>query len=89
MKHVLAVTHALTLACLVAASATVGAQSREKGPWWPHPIWGPNDQAGGSNWITPEKILEAVSLVKTGKVYELGHVYAGACRSSVSARSAW
>lgn len=51
------------------------AQTREKGPWWPHPIWGANDQAGGSNWITPEKILSAVSLVKTGKVFELGHVY--------------
>jgi kynurenine formamidase len=50
-------------------------QTREKGPWWPHPIWGPNDQAGASNWITPAKILEAISLVKTGKVYELGHVY--------------
>jgi kynurenine formamidase len=51
------------------------AQTREKGPWWPHPIWGANDQSGGSNWITPEKILKAISLVKTGKVYELGHVY--------------
>jgi kynurenine formamidase len=51
------------------------AQSREKGPWWPHPLWGPNDQAGGSNWITPEKILEAISVVKDGKLYELGQVY--------------
>lgn len=51
------------------------AQTREKGPWWPHPIWGANDQAGSSNWITPDKILKAMSLVKTGKVYELGHVY--------------
>ena len=50
-------------------------QTRAEGPWWPHPIWGPNDQAGASNWITPAKILEAVLLVKTGKVYELGHVY--------------
>lgn len=54
---------------------STSAQTREKGPWWPHPIWGANDQAGGSNWITPEKILSAVSLVKTGKVFELGHVY--------------
>lgn len=35
-------------------------QTRDEGPWWPHPIWGPNDQAGASNWITPAKILEAV-----------------------------
>ncbi len=60
------------LMCFVLSTA---AQTREKGPWWPHPIWGANDQAGGSNWITPEKILSAVSLVKTGKVFELGHVY--------------
>ena len=53
----------------------VYGQTREKGPWWPNPIWGPNDQAGGSNWITPEKIVKALALVKTGKVYELGHVY--------------
>jgi len=51
------------------------AQTREKGPWWPHPIWGADDQAGASNWITPDKILEALQLVKTGKLYELGHVY--------------
>lgn len=53
----------------------VHAQTREKGPWWPHPIWGSQDQAGSSNWITPEKILESVKLVKTGQVYELGQVY--------------
>jgi kynurenine formamidase len=56
-------------------SPAVYGQTREKGPWWPHPIWGANDQAGGSNWITPEKIVKALSLVKTGKVYELGHIY--------------
>ncbi len=50
-------------------------QTRQEGPWWPHPIWGEGDQAGASNWITPEKILEAVSLVTTGSVYELGHPY--------------
>ena len=43
--------------------------------WWPHPIGGEGDQAGGSNWITPKRILEAVHLVKSDKVYELGHLY--------------
>jgi kynurenine formamidase len=62
---------------LVAAllPAPAQAQTREKGPWWPHPIWGKDDRAGGSNWITPEKILGALKLAKTGKVYELGQVY--------------
>jgi hypothetical protein len=64
----------LSLASVSAASIAC-AQSREEGPWWPHPIWGPTDQTGASNWITPEKILEAVSLVSNGNVYELGHVY--------------
>ena len=62
--------YALTLRILPAL-----AQTREKGPWWPNLQWGPNDQSGGSNWITPEKIVKAVALVKTGKVYELGHIY--------------
>ncbi len=50
-------------------------QTTESGPWWPHPIWGEGDQAGASNWITSEKILNSLKLVKTGKVYELGQVY--------------
>lgn len=51
------------------------AQTREEGPWWPHPIWGKDDQSGGSNWITPEKVLKALTLVKTGQIYEIGQVY--------------
>lgn len=51
------------------------AQTREQGPWWPSALWGAADQAGSSNWITPEKILAAAKLVKTGKLYELGHPY--------------
>jgi len=63
------------LLALIAVAQTAVAQDRESGPWWPHPIWGAEDQAGGSNWITPEVVLRAASLVKTGKVYELGQVY--------------
>ena len=47
-----------TVLCLSAGS--VLAQTREAGPSSPHPTWGPGDQAGASNWITPEKVLEAV-----------------------------
>ena len=42
--------------------------------WWPSQ-WGPDDQAGASNHMSPEKTLEAVQNIKTGKVYSLGHVY--------------
>ncbi|MGH9253570.1 MAG: cyclase family protein [Vicinamibacterales bacterium] len=50
------------------------AQTREKGPWWPSPH-GAKDQAGNSNLITPDKILKALRIPKTGQTYELGHIY--------------
>ena len=63
------------LLAVVITSLPASGQTRAEGPWWPHPVWGPDDQAGGSNWITPNKIIEALSLVETGKVYELGQIY--------------
>ena len=51
------------------------AQNRQQGPFWPNAEWGPEDQAGASNRITPEKILDALKLAATGKTYELGQVY--------------
>ena len=62
---------------LVAAAISMGradAQTREKGPWWPSPH-GPKDQAGNSNYVTPDKILKALRLAKTGQTYELGRIY--------------
>ncbi len=59
----------------ILSTAPAIGQTRDQGPWWPHAVWGPEDQAGASNWITPEKILKAISLVKAGKVYEMGHIY--------------
>ena len=69
------VRNSVVVLVLLAAVFPAAAQNREEGPWWPHPIWGAQDQAGASNWITPDKVLESVRLVKTGKVYELGHPY--------------
>jgi kynurenine formamidase len=37
--------------------------------------WGPADQRGAANRITPQKVLEAKSLITRGAVYQLGHVY--------------
>jgi kynurenine formamidase len=65
----------IALFLMMVPVAGIQAQTREQGPWWPHPIWGKDDRAGGSNWITPEKIRASLSLVTTGKVYELGQVY--------------
>jgi len=42
--------------------------------WWPSEF-GPDDQRGAANRITPEKVLEANQLIKAGKIYSLGQVY--------------
>jgi kynurenine formamidase len=42
--------------------------------WWPSK-WGADDQRGAGNLLTPEKVLEAASLIRTGKIYQLGRVY--------------
>jgi hypothetical protein len=76
---------ALLAVLFVVSAVGAGAQTRDAGPWWPNPTWGRGDQSGGSNWITPEKVLEAVRLVKTGKIYEIGQVTRGACPCSGTA----
>ena len=43
-------------------------------PWWPSK-YGKDDQIGATNLITPQKILDALKQVKTGKVYEMAHLY--------------
>ncbi|WP_428099343.1 cyclase family protein [Candidatus Rariloculus sp.] len=62
------------LALLLALPLSAAAQTREAGPWWPAPH-GPDDQAGASNYVTPEKILQALQIPRTGQTYELGHMY--------------
>ena len=41
--------------------------------WWPSK-YGADDEAGALNEITPAKVLEAVRLVRQGRVYDLAHV---------------
>ena len=43
------------------------------GRWWPS-RYGAGDQAGALNEITPGKVLEAIRLVRQGRVYDLAHV---------------
>src|SRR5919205_2105519 len=42
-------------------------------PWWPS-RYGPDDQIGSLNEITPTKIVEAARLVRQGKTFDLGRV---------------
>lgn len=42
--------------------------------WWPSE-WGPDDERGAANRLGPATVLRATKLIRSGKVYELGHRY--------------
>jgi len=46
----------------------------EQGKGWGW-VWGDDDQLGNLNELSPELTLKALSLVKEGKVYDLGLMY--------------
>lgn len=56
-----------------AQTATAMPKGTDK-PWWPSK-WGKDDEAGASNHMTPEKVLDAVKWIKEGKIYKIGRVY--------------
>lgn len=63
---------------LAAVAIKADASGGGGGSYDPYPgpsPWGPDDEAGQSNTQTPAKVLEAKKLIKTGKVYALGHEY--------------
>src|SRR5882672_51503 len=43
-----------------------------KGYGW---IWGPNDEIGALNALTPQKVMSALKIPTQGKVYDLGVAY--------------
>lgn len=47
------------------------AQAQAQAEWCPS-RYGPNDQIGAANLLTPQVALDAAKLVKTGKTYALG-----------------
>ena len=53
-------------AMLFGAAGTASAQD------WTKSKWGPNDEIGAANNMSPEIVLKAASLIKTGKTYALG-----------------
>ena len=57
---------------LKAQEAAVKGWKQGQGWGW---IWGKNDEVGSLNAVTPAMVLRAVSLVKQGKVYDLGVTY--------------
>jgi len=65
----------LMLGVLLGAAAQSGGDETPIGPkWWPS-RWGAEDQRGAANLMNPKKVLEGASLIRTGKVYQLGQVY--------------
>src|SRR5882762_11105478 len=61
--------HALVLGCSIALLGTIGPASAQV---WTKSKWGPDDEIGAANYMTPELVTKAASLVKTGKTYALG-----------------
>ncbi len=56
------------------AQAQTPAAGGGQKPWWPS-RWGANDEAGASNWMTPEKTLDAAKWIRDGRVYRIGRMY--------------
>ena len=72
---------ATTLTLILTLSGVGAAQAQS----WTPPTdaercpskWGPGDQRGSGNHAGPEAVLRAVRLIRTGEVFELGHVLSG------------
>ena len=58
---------ATTLSIAVGSASGALAQND-----WCKSKWGPNDEIGAANLLTPQLAIDAAKLVKTGKTYALG-----------------
>jgi kynurenine formamidase len=67
----------LLVATLLITTFASGRALGQADNWYPSP-WGPADQRGAANRITPAKVLEARNLITRGNVYELGRSYEAA-----------
>lgn len=57
-----------------AQAPTVQPKRWQKGKGWGW-VWGPGDQFGNLNELSPELTKKALSLARTGRVYDLGLLY--------------
>ena len=64
----------LGISVLVVAVLAVTVARGQADKWYPS-RWGAADQRGAANRITPAKVLEAKEMIRTGTLYQLGHVY--------------
>ncbi len=63
----------IAAAGVLAALLTSGVAASAAEGWFPSK-WGPDDEIGAANLITPQRVMEAAKLVTTGKTYPLGIV---------------
>ncbi len=60
---------ALMFGCSIVLLGAVGTAS---GQDWTKSKWGPNDEIGAANNLSPDIVVKAAGLIKTGKSYGLG-----------------
>jgi len=60
----------MSLTCVLASSALAASGEQP-----PPSEWGPGDERGAANRMTPETVLAAMQSVKEGRIYELGRDY--------------
>lgn len=60
--------------CLMTAMACLSLSAQTPDTWWPSE-WGPDDERGAANRITPERVVEAARLITEGRIYSLGRAY--------------
>lgn len=66
------------IAATVAVGLSAGVALADNHMSWTESKYGPDDQAGASNLMTPEKAMEAIKLMKTGTVMSIGRTYESA-----------
>lgn len=57
-----------------AAALADDTNTYARDPWWPSE-WGPDDQLGALNRLTPAKVLEAAQLIRQGVIYDMTWVF--------------
>jgi hypothetical protein len=63
--------NAFVWCCSVAFFSAIGIGTASAQDWTKSK-WGPNDEIGAANYMTPDIVVKAAGLIKTGKTYALG-----------------
>lgn len=74
IRSAISICAGVVLAVVATAGGVLAGNNPADEQWWPSEF-GPNDEAGGSNYITDQKRIEAAKLVKRGKMALLGMPY--------------